>query len=281
VEEIQWQKDQFDFPNADVAVLRLNRQVEGIPPQAINRIGTPPNGATGVIVGYGRTGGNQAAYGIKRIGSIKTASCEESRFAPFASNLVCWRYDALVNRPGEDSNTCNGDSGGGLHMGTERVVAGVTSGGMRDDCLAGDRSYDANVFQYRNWINASTREVTSGACGGLGIFDRDWIVKGDTHRLDENNPQLLYPLDVPPGTARLRVAMNAEDNGESDFDLYVLQGDSDDTSQALCKEDGTSQFAFCEIIDPTAGRWTALVKRKKGAGLVQTIATLIPMASKH
>jgi V8-like Glu-specific endopeptidase len=280
VEEIQWQKDQYDMPNADVAVLRLTRQVDGIPPLSINRLGTPPYGATGIIVGYGRTGGSHTDYGIKRIGSIKTAACDQSQVAPFAANLVCWKYDALVNRPGQDSNTCHGDSGGGLHVGTENVVAGVTSGGLRDDCLAGDQSYDANVFQYRTWIDASARDQTAGTCGALGALDRDWTIKGDTQRLDEGNPQVQYALDVPTGTARLRVAMNAEENGESDFDLYVLQGDIDDVKQAVCTEDGPGQFAFCEITHPTTGRWTIVVKRKRGSGLVQTVATLIPEMSK-
>jgi hypothetical protein len=67
------------------------------------------------------------------------------------------------------------------------------------------------------------------------------------------------------------VALNGEDNGKgkNDFDLYLIQGESEDIKQAVCSEDGSGQFGFCEVVNPAPGSWTAVVKRKKGEGLMQ------------
>jgi hypothetical protein len=75
-----------------------------------------------------------------------------------------------VGLPGEDSNTCNGDSGGPLFVdfGAGEVVAGVTSGGNNADCLASDDSFDTNVF-----VNAAFVQSIAGAdllnttCGSI------------------------------------------------------------------------------------------------------------------
>jgi hypothetical protein len=274
VAEVHWQKDKFKFPDADIAILKLSRPVEGITPIPINRAAKPINGSKGRIVGYGRTGGESSDYGIKRMGFVKTAACEPPRSD---TTLICWKYDAVVKTPGEDSNTCNGDSGGGLQIEGDNTVAGVTSGGLRKDCLGGDRSYDANIFQYQEWIDSvagSDRPIN--ACGTVPQIDVQRHVEGGVARLDEAKTQVVYDLEVPAGISRLYVAMNGEDSGRNNFDLYLMRDRTTEVSTPVCIEDGPGQFGFCDVKEPTPGDWTIVVRRARGAGLVQTVVTMIP-----
>ncbi|MCZ6568935.1 MAG: trypsin-like serine protease [Deltaproteobacteria bacterium] len=143
-----------NFPIADVAVLKLGSLVTGVDPTEINQI-DPSSvipGASGTIAGYGITLGSQNDFGLKRFGRIKTANCNGSIPAGAGNTeVICWDYETPVGSPGDDSNTCNGDSGGPLFMdlGAGNVVAGTTSGGFVDDCDTDDHSYNVNVYTYR------------------------------------------------------------------------------------------------------------------------------------
>ncbi len=276
VKEIRYQKDKYNFPDADVAVLKLAQPVEKIAPLPINKAAKPLDNTTGLIVGFGRTGGLNYDYGIKRLGSVKTARCTGSYSN---TTLVCWNYDAQVGPPGEDSNTCNGDSGGGLYIGRKLIVAGVTSGGRKSSCQSGDHSYDANIFHYLNWIETvSTGDTSTKACGPRPVIDESKHVRGATERLSDTQSEVTYTLDIPVDTSQFRVAMNGEDDGEgrNNFDLYLIPGAAPNPDQSVCAEDGSGQFGFCEIENPTPGPWTILVRRIKGDGLVQITVTLLP-----
>lgn len=276
VTEIHYQKNKYRFPDSDVAVLRLARPVEGIVPLLINKTVKPIDGTIGLIVGFGRTGGRNQDYGIKRRGAIKTASCTGDYSD---TTLICWNYDARVGPPGEDSNTCNGDSGGGFHIGRKSIVSGVTSGGVRSSCQTGDRSYDANVYHYHKWIETvSAGDLSTRACGALPAIDERKHIRGETERLSTASPEASYKLDVPAGSSRFRVAMNGEDDGEgqNNFDLYLIRGAAPNPNQAVCAENGSGQFGYCEIKNPRPGPWTILVRRIKGDGLVQVTVTVLP-----
>jgi hypothetical protein len=95
-------------------------------------------------------------------------------------------------------------------------------------------------------------------------------------KITKEKPEAVATLDVPPGTGALRVAMNGEDDGtgKNDFDLLVYRGERMPGVTPVCKEDGTGQFAFCEIKAPASGRWTIVATRKTGEGNVQISATL-------
>jgi hypothetical protein len=155
VKQVEWQREGDKFPRADVAVLTLVGLVQRIAPESILVSDEPLAGSVGTIVGFGRTGGFNEDYGIKREGFIETAACPASQGdAP----LLCWNFNAEVQAGAIRSNTCNADSGGPLFLyetigGHQvRYVAGVTSGGEAEDCLLGDQSYDADVFHYKKWI---------------------------------------------------------------------------------------------------------------------------------
>lgn len=97
---------------------------------------------------------------------------------------------------------------------------------------------------------------------------------GETAALREDRPEVAFSFEVRDGIDRLMVAMNGDDNGKgrNDFDLFLIQG-SGTTAEAVCKEDGPGQFAFCSIHSPPAGPWKAVVRRKQGGGLAQVVVT--------
>jgi len=100
------------FPEFDIAVVKLATPVTGIQPTAINLVGSPPAGSVGLIAGFGQTSGNGGDYGIKRAGQVVTASCNGLVGGFGDAELVCWSFSNPVGLPGDDSNTCNADSGG-------------------------------------------------------------------------------------------------------------------------------------------------------------------------
>jgi hypothetical protein len=290
VQSIDWPKEEFlsGQHTGDIAVLTLARPVEHIAPMEINRQVSPKQGTAGTIVGFGRTGGNNLDYGIKREGRVTTAACPPQLDG---KRVLCWNFDAdeTATRSNWHSNTCNGDSGGALFVSLDKrsrstaVVAGVTVAGLRDDCSEGDRSYDTDVFSYAKWVNqVGEGRLSAKACGPLGPLQLD-DVEPASITLSETDPKFSVQFVVPPDLTGIRVAMNGEDDGhhDSDFDLYVMPGANEDTSKAVCTQDGSGQFAFCDIQTPTAGTWTALVRRKKGEGHAQlTITRMRPSGDK-
>jgi hypothetical protein len=224
-----------------------------------------------------RTGGSRYDFGIKREGSIKTKRCPATYVN---SKVFCWSFDADVRSNGSASNTCFGDSGGGVFMpdddGGRRVlkVFGVVSGGRDRSCVKDDLSYNVDLGQFAAWIEAAGEgRLSSGMCGRYSsVSNMTSIV-----HLSERDDEALLALNVPAGTAGLRVAMSGEDNsfGNNDFDLLLFHGDVSKPNRPVCAEEGRGQFAFCQIDRPADGRWSMVIKRKKGEGDAQITTTLI------
>ncbi len=278
VESVSFHEN-YDFPNADVAVLKLKRPVSGITPTPINQNHGVRTRTPATIVGFGRTGGFFQNYGLKRVGFVQTTQCRDGLSN---TNLICWNFSAPVGLPGEDSNTCNGDSGGPLFAqftaGEQPLVAGITSGGRSRTCLSEDHAYDTNVFQYRSWIRQATGDdLATRACGALPQIGQEGVmVVAGRGRLGNGSHRELYEMDVRPGTTVLRIAMNAEDDGRrsNDFNLYVKAGSAPTISDFDCRQNGNGQFAFCEFLNPKAGTWYVSVDRAAGEGEYQIVATM-------
>jgi hypothetical protein len=289
VKDVRWPKNDYkkDEDYADVAMVTLARPVEGIAPILLNRITSPIGGSVGDIVGFGRTGGDNKDYGIKREGPVITAACQGE---VANKKLLCWNFSAKIMKDNKGvthvraSNTCNGDSGGGLFMwereGQRSVqkIVGTTVAGFRGNCLEGDHSYDTDVFAHLTWIErVGEGRLTDNACGTMEHLDVDRHVLADLALLSETLPEKTYTIDVASDLLSLRVSMNGEDDGsgKNDFDLYVVPGAQPNINKAVCSETGPGQFAFCEIARPKPGSWTIFVQRKKGEGLAQVTVTKV------
>jgi hypothetical protein len=267
----------YRFPFADLAVVTLGSAVDGVTPTPINSGTAVAAGTEGIIVGFGRSGGTRSDYGIKRTGFVTTAACDETD-----KKLVCWDYDPAGAEPGEASNTCNADSGGPLFIEdaaaspSRRVLAGVTSGGTRSDCLRNDHSYDVDVGQFADWIDGQTTDpLGPAACGTLPQWGADDVVmRRGSGTLGATRTSARYAIPVPAGVAVLRVAMNAEDTfGDIDFDLYVRRGAAPTEVESDCRRVAPSQYAFCEFRNPAPGNWHVWIKRKAGDGVFQVTTT--------
>ena len=266
------------WPARDVAVLKLTTNVTGIDPTPINTLINPADvgfGLPGEIAGFGRTGGSSSDYGIKRAGQVVTNNCGLA-FPGNNDELVCWKFQSPVGNPGDDSNTCNGDSGGPLFMdlGAGTVVAGVTSGGSSSNCLANDNSYDANVYTYRSYILGELGSDSTSACGGgPAVGDPDVAVVGVDGNLAGAGATEYSEFSVGAGANELRVGLNGEDNGTFDVDFYVKDGPGASQSDFDCKDEANSNFAECLFSSPSSGTWSVLARRQSGSGEYQLTAT--------
>ena len=255
----------YTFPDNDVAVLELARPVTGIVPSPLQATEVPL-GATATIAGYGRSGGNLDDYGIKQAGDVVTDTCPRDARGP---GHICWRYE------GEGANTCNGDSGGPLFVAADGklAVAGITSGGTRFDCLEGDRSYDTDVFTFREFIAAAVGgerlgQTTCGAQPQVGTAGA--TVESQQGTLARNQEATLA-FEVPDGTSEIRVMLNAVEG--SNLDLRVRHGEPPTADEHDCAAVDGSSYGACAIDGPETGTWHAAVTAKR-AGEYQLTVTV-------
>jgi Trypsin/Bacterial pre-peptidase C-terminal domain len=267
----------YDFPAADVAVLRLGAPVTGIDPTPINLVDPfafIPAG--GIIAGFGRSGGG-ADYGIKRAGAVETAACLSGLSNDPESELVCWDFLDPIGPAGEDSNTCNGDSGGPLllDLGGGAAVAGITSGGTSSNCLPADQGFDANVSTYASFILAQLGADPTATCGGLPpVGDAQVEISGFNGTLDGSHTSDTYAVSVPAGSNSARFALNGLDDGVFDADLYVKASPGVNTADYGCKADADSVFGACIFDLPAPATYSVLVQRAAGSGDYQLTATV-------
>jgi hypothetical protein len=262
---------------ADLAIVRLAEPVSGVTPTALNSVGPVADGTVGTIAGFGRTGGYRQDYGLKRTGTVRTGACQ-GRFA--GGEFVCWNFQAPVGVPGQDSNTCNADSGGPLFVNRSgsSVLAGVVSGGSLRTCLTGDHSYNVDVAVHRDWVTQVVgTDLNAQSCGlGLPTVDSDATeILGTAGRFSPSDTSQVQRFVIPDGTRLLRVSLNGHDDGQANFDLVLRAGSDipqDGTSD--CRRTESGQYAFCEVTAPRAGEWTVLIRRVAGAGEFVITATL-------
>ncbi len=235
-------------------------------------------GAPGTIAGYGVTLGTNDDFGLKRFGRVETVNCNAT--VPSGAGdteVICWNYERPIGPPGDDSNTCGGDSGGPLFMdlGAGEVVAGVTSGGLVPNCNADDHSYDANVYTYRSFSLGQLGADLTSACGSLSVVgDPNTIVLGNDGSLGAGNLDDSFSFVVNPNTAELRVALNAANTGSFDADLYVKFGAPASTSDFDCVVNGTNSYGACSFASPSDGSWHVLVDASSGFGDYQVTTTI-------
>jgi secreted trypsin-like serine protease len=130
----------------DISLWKLSTPVVGVTPSQISR-SAPQVGDELTLVGYG-SGGNDSGefgdFGTKREGSTPIDAV--------SSTLISWNFD----HSGE-SNTAHGDSGGPAFVTLDGVstIAGITSGGQKDNSALGDHSFDTRVDVFAGWIDST------------------------------------------------------------------------------------------------------------------------------
>jgi hypothetical protein len=268
---------------SDIAVLKLSAPVSGIAPSRINTTGAPPLGTAGTIVGFGINTDNANDSGLKRAGKIATAPCQ----APIPNSThVCWKFDLPIGAVGEDSNTCNGDSGGPLfiNLGAGDLVAGLTSGG-EPSCSPNSVSWDDSVYNDHAWVRTEAgADLDSTTCGALPQVGSPGVqVSAASGMLSATSPEGRSTFQVPAGTQLLRVTLNGADaNADAsqlnDFDLYIKAGSSPTTTEYDCRDIGAAPYGSCAITAPAAGTWNVLVQWVEGSGTYQVTATTFAAA---
>lgn len=259
--------------HGDLAILQLGSPVPGIRPSRINQDHRPAIGTPGTIVGFGISSGNQDDAGLKRAGSIETASCTGG--IPNTTH-VCWDFSGPLGAAGSNSNTCSGDSGGPLFFdfGSGPVLGGVTSGGELASCLQGDHSYDADVYVDRDWVQQlAGTDLHRTDCGSLAFAgESGGTVVAEHGNLSASNRDDRFSVNVPAGLSRLVVTVNGADTG--DFDLYVRRGALPTASNADCTSENEYTMETCSFDAPPAGTYNLLVSRFSGSGAYQVTTTL-------
>src|SRR5205085_4297382 len=115
-------------------------------------------------------------------------------------------------------------------------------------CKAPRLAIDADVFVRSDWIIASAAgDLGTAACGGLpaaGTPQAPVVSRLVTFSQQSRNSRLGFR--VAPGTASLRVALNAY--GNAGYDLYLNRGAPASPAVFVCKATGGYRsFRYCEI----------------------------------
>jgi trypsin len=268
---------------SDVAVLKLGEAVTGITPQPlpqsdplllISGSGVQP----GTIVGFGRSGGDSEDYGLKRYGEVQVDYCSSLADVGFENpELLCWIFEKPLGAPGQDSNTCNGDSGGPLFMELdgEQVVAGITSWGSGDDCLPVDESVDSNVYYFRSFIEQELGSDPTSACGSIPVVGSNSVaVVASEGLLSGSSSSATHDYEAQAGGDVLRFGLNSLDDGAFDADIFVRHGGTATPQDYDCKSDGWSSYGFCGLGSPAGGEWSVFVQSYGGTGQYQLTASL-------
>ena len=273
---------------SDLAILKLAVPASGFPPLPTNEVASPAPGTVGIIVGFGITSDDEYRPGVKRYGSVVTAQC--AGLVPDNTH-VCWDFLAPIGAPGDDSNTCHGDSGGPLFSSVEGqpVLAGVTSGGS-GTCGAGSASFDVDVYFDREWIrNEAGADLGGERCGDLAQVGESGTMVASVAdgSLSAWEPEGELTIEVRENTVLLRVTLNGQDANDlyglgfpqgNDFDLYVRFGEQPIEEGFDCVDPTMGTYGLCEIDFPDPGTWHVTANRFVGQGAFRLTAVAFSRA---
>ena len=270
--------DYNEYIEHDLAILRLAEPVTGVRPVPVASapVGT---GEPATIVGFGRTGGEVYEYGIKRRGEVVTTSCSPD----LGQQKLCWKFDGGASS--SPSNVCHGDSGGSTYAIRDGVpeLVGVHSTTNQMSCLESPGTYesaDAAVWDHMSFITASAGGgLAQSVCGDLpqvGQQGADVLTESGAVEL---GGAAASTIEVPRGTAELRIALNSTDGAGANLDLYLRHGEPATPSMYDCAAGAASAHGFCVVPSPEPGTWHVQVVAHAGAssrgGEYQMTATIL------
>lgn len=270
----------------DLAILRLDRPVTGVRPAEINDLAPVPKAVPGQVVAFGRTLRDRADQGIKRVGDVTFGGC--------AGDFLCWWLLAEPEADDSRSGLCFHDSGGAVFAdlaggGADRRLVGVNHSTTSPSCQAPSFNLATDLYSRREWLagvagadlGPPPGTDASRGCGGLAAAGgAEGRIRGSTGRLSADRTEAGFFLEVPPGTGLLRVTLTTTGRAEpadNDFDLYLARGAiprPDEPDRRLdCASRGPSGIEVCEVLGPEPGHWYAVVRRVRGEGRYQLVAT--------
>lgn len=186
----------------DVAIIELNRPVNGVQPMDINRT-RPQVGTMLTLVGFGEGGTSTGGYDPNDTGK----QVGQTELEVVTDEHISWNFDSH-----DEANTAPGDSGGPAFINSngQLLIAGVTSGGEGDAHSLGDFSFDTRIDVHQDWIDGIVGSDGGGGGGGGGTGGGQ---TGDDHA--DN-----------PGPDATRINLNQSGNGVASGSLETV-GDRD------------------------------------------------------
>ena len=263
------QPDFSKLPDADLALLVLDKPVTGIKPARINDAQSVKGGTDGRIVGYGGRRYNTqqsspqatmalAAMGLKVKARIKTSKCAG---VAHLERSICWQFEKKSGY----GTTCKGDSGGPLFIripGGEDVLFGVTSGSLDGPCAVASQAYDVDIGKFVPWIKEKIEEFRNFHSRAnltaleAATNETHWFILPPSYQhvpLAGDRLVVKEAVDLPGNLEMLRVGVNATIRGVR---IGIEMGPENGPSQTLsCQPDAPGHIAFCEVRAPAPGRW--------------------------
>lgn len=273
----------YNFPKADLAIVRLAQDVPDIMPAPLN-LGRPLRpGEFATIVGFGmhnpmKPDGTPApgppvrgSEGIKLWATIRTAPCVGAQF----NEAICWKYEERIADTLLGS-TCHGDSGGPAFAtidGSVKLV-GVTSGGPpTNECSPGAVSFDVDVQKHAAWITSvagANSNPAFAANPSAFIANPANRAYGAPFHLfvttpDESTGQFFVPTSV--------TSMKVSVNTTPTFAKLTLDVTAPGATLASCTKSSNDAFASCEVLSPASGNWRVRVggSRPQESQVVATV----------
>jgi hypothetical protein len=249
------------LPNADLALLILDKDVKGIEPSLLNNVQKLPPVSPATVVGFGAhssiTPGGIVTNpyslveetGLKLEASVETSRCVGIESA---SDRICWSYREMP-RGAYAGSTCRGDSGGPLfadHDGKTFLV-GITNAGD-SSCLPNTRAYNVDVYKHLKWIRSVLPQAVPEPALSSLVAPGDLNQRACTFCTFCDQEQ---EVTTPPNARRLVVSANCGSSGpHTKQSLQLIVKKADDETK-ICKKEVNGAVASCELTVDGNERW--------------------------
>jgi hypothetical protein len=238
----------------DVAVVHLDAPVVGVASLPLAELRGDATVAT--VVGFG-VSDPAGGHGLKRSAELEVEACGGAERD---------EWHVCLGGPGA---VCNGDSGGPVLIGG--AIAGVTSYKNRErPCVTGGVA--ANVPASYAFV-AAEAGADLGTCSAGATAGPAAVVEV-VASIQAGDPY-VKAIEVPVGTAELRIAINGTSAELTDADLLVQRGAPPTNESAACASIEEGSDGYCGFADPEPGTWYAMVAMGRGKSAeIQLTATL-------